>query len=79
MCNCCDACHARGASEAKNAAATQLGKVLGDVRIDGATPNERFACAIELAQAAYGFTKDKALGQPRSRYPGLRKNRSSRR
>lgn len=78
MCNCCDACRARGASEAKNVAATQLGKALGGVRIDGGTPNERFACAIEIAQAAYGFSKDKALGGG-SRYPPLRTKRSSRR
>jgi hypothetical protein len=71
MCNCCEACHARGASEAKNLAATEVGKVLGNVPIEGSTPNERFACAIELVQEMYRLTKSKRLGRALRRYPYL--------
>lgn len=63
MCNCCAECHARGASEAKNLAATQIGKVFVGALINGSTPNERFACAMELVEASYGMTKHKALGR----------------
>ena len=74
MCNCCEDCHARGASEAKNVAANEIGEVLGNVQIDGSTPNERFAHAIRLVQEMVRLTKNKALGRAQRRYPHLRQN-----
>ncbi len=84
MCNCCQACHAKGASAAKNLAATEIGVVLGNVPIDGSTPNERFACAITLVQTMFVLTQNEALGWARSRHldpqrSTFRSKRSSRR
>jgi hypothetical protein len=71
MCNCCDACRARGASEAKNRAATAIGKALGNVPIDGSTPSDRFADAIKLVQEKLRLTRPKALGRALKRHSYL--------
>jgi len=73
MCNCCEACHARGASEAKHIAATAIGEVFG-FPIDGSTPNERFDNAITIVRTMFGLTKKKALGRAHARYPYLQRS-----
>lgn len=56
----CESCHVKGASEAKNLAASEIGRVLG-IAIVGSTPTERFDYALMHVDAMKGLLTESAM------------------